>query len=141
MQFVANNNSTNTTTFTAKEDLVNQNYQTKQEIQALRERIKYPEEQVNHQQQREEEWSDTGVIDLQDKTIPIKVTVNNVKRKVVLMEIDIKYYKRKAREYYREQQQRQKQENKKMIFYLHSVNNQSRWKNVLWFYLCSHKLR
>jgi hypothetical protein len=90
----------------------------KLEIQALRERIKYIEEQINHQQQEgEEEWSDTGVVDLQVKTIPIKVTVNNVKREVVLMEIDIEYYKRKAREYYREQQQqqRQKQEKQKEI--------------------------
>jgi hypothetical protein len=117
----ANNNCTNTTTFTAKEDDldVNQNCQMKQEIQTLRERIKYLEEQLNHHQQQgegEEEWSDIGVIDLQDKTIPIKVTVNNVKRKVVLMEIDIDYYKRKVREYYREQQQqRQKQEKQKEI--------------------------
>jgi hypothetical protein len=116
-----NSNSTNTTTFTAKEeDLVNQNCKMKLEIQALQERINYLEEQINHQhhqQQGEEEWSDAGVIDLKGKTIPIKVTVNNIKRKVVLMEIDIEYYKRKAREYYREQQQqqRQKQEKQKEI--------------------------
>jgi hypothetical protein len=112
-----NSNSTNTTTFRVKEDLVNQNCQMKLEIQTLRERIKYLEEQLNHhQQQGEEEWSDIGVIDLEGKTIPIKVTVNNVKREVVLMEIDIDYYKRKARERYRkQQQQKQKQEEQKEI--------------------------
>lgn len=76
-----------------EEELAKQNYQMKQEIQALLKRINYLE-QIN---QQEQEWSDTKVMDIQDKVIPIKVTVNNVKREVVYMEIDVEYLKRKKR--------------------------------------------
>ncbi len=76
------------------EDLAKQNYQMKQEIEALRKRINYLE-QIN---QQEQEWSYTKVMDIRDKVIPIKVTVNNVKREVVYMEIDVDYIKRKKRE-------------------------------------------
>ena len=53
------------------EDIVKQNYEMKQEIQILREQIKFLE-QKNHlqqqqqqqQQQQEEEWSDTKIINI-----------------------------------------------------------------------------
>jgi len=87
------------------EDIVKQNYEMKQEIQILREQIKFLE-QTNHlqqqqqqqQQQEEEEWSDTKIINILDRSIPIKVTVNNVKREIVYMEIDVDYIKKRKRQ-------------------------------------------
>ena len=51
-----------------------------------------------YQQQQEEEWSDTKIIDILDKkNVPIKVTVNNAKREIVFMEIDIDYIKKEGK--------------------------------------------
>ncbi|HZA06823.1 MAG TPA: hypothetical protein VE619_03880, partial [Nitrososphaeraceae archaeon] len=91
-----------------EEDLVKkQNYQMKQEIQALLERVNYLE-QITRQQ--EEEWSRTYVIDLKDGPMPLKITVNSVKQKIVYVEIDVDYIKnkkRRAREHYRQQEQKE----------------------------------
>jgi hypothetical protein len=89
-----------------EEDLVKkQNYQMKQEIQALRERINYLE-QIKRQE--EEEWSRTHIVDLPDRTIPLKIRVNCVKQEIVSVEVDFDYIKKKKREA-REKQQEQEQ--------------------------------
>jgi hypothetical protein len=92
-----------------EEDLVKkQNYQMKQEIQALRERVNYLE-QIK---QQEEERSRTYVFDLQDTAIPLKIRVNSVKQEIVSVEIDVDYIKKKkreARERYQQQEQEQKE--------------------------------
>jgi hypothetical protein len=75
-----------------EEDLIKkQNYQMKQEIQALRERVNYLE-QIK---QKEEEWSRTYVVDLPDGPIPLKIRVNSVKQEIVYVEIDVDYIKKK----------------------------------------------
>lgn len=48
-------------------------------------------------QQQEEEWLDTKIIDILDRAVPIKVTVNNTKREIVFMEIDIDYIKKEGK--------------------------------------------
>ena len=97
-----------------EEDLVKkQNYQMKQEIQALRERVNYLE-QIK---QQEEEWSRTYIIDLIDGPIPLKIGVNSVKQEIVYVEVDFDYIKNKkqrARERYRQQEQEQEQEQKEI---------------------------
>jgi hypothetical protein len=62
------------------------------------------------EQQQGEEWSDTKIIDIKDQSVPIKVTVNNAKREIVFMEIDIDYIKRKKKENRETQRQRQQKE-------------------------------
>jgi len=85
-----------------------QNYQMKQEIQALWERVNYLE-QIK-QQEQEEEWSRTYIIDLKDGPIPLKIKVNSAKQEIVNVEIDVDYIKnkkRRAREQYRQQEQKE----------------------------------
>ena len=68
-----------------------------------------------YQQQQEEEWSDTKIIDIKDQSVPIKVTVNNAKREIVFMEIDIDYIKRKKKENREMQLQKQQRKTTKEI--------------------------
>ena len=98
------------------DDIIKQNCELKQEIQNLREQIKSLE-QMNRQQyqQQEEEWSDTKIIDIFDRSVPIKVTVNNSKREIVFMEIDIDYIKRKKKENREMQLQKQQRKTTKEI--------------------------
>jgi hypothetical protein len=80
----------------------------KQEIQALWERVNYLE-QIK-QQEQEEEWSRTYVIDLKDGPIPLKIKVNSAKQEIVNVEIDVDYIKnkkRRDREQYRQQEQKE----------------------------------
>jgi ParB-like nuclease family protein len=102
-----------------EEDIVkNQNYQMKQEIQSLRERINYLE-QINQQ----EEWSRTYVFDLQDGPMPLKITVNSVKQEIVSVEIDDDYIKKKnreARERYQQLEQKEQKEEEKEIRQSHT---------------------
>lgn len=77
-----------------EEDLVKkQNYQMKQEIQALQERVNY----LERIKQQEEEWSRTYVFDLKDGPMPLKIRVNSVKQEIVCVEIDVDYIKNKKR--------------------------------------------
>jgi hypothetical protein len=62
------------------------------------------------EQQQGEEWSDTKIIDIFDRSVPIKVTVNNSKREIVFMEIDTDYIKRKKKENREMQLQKQQKE-------------------------------
>ena len=62
------------------------------------------------EQQQGEEWSDTKIIDIFDRSVPIKVTVNNSKREIVFMEIDTDYIKRKKKENREMQIQKQQKE-------------------------------
>jgi hypothetical protein len=75
------------------EDLLKQINQLKQEKQALQERLTYLENQYHG-----EEWSETQFCDINGKAAPIRCTVNCAKRKVVRVEIDIEYIKKKWRE-------------------------------------------
>jgi hypothetical protein len=75
------------------EDLVKQINQLKQEKQALQERLTYLENQ-----RQGEEWSETQFCDINGKAAPIRCTVNCAKRKVVRVEIDTEYIKKKWRE-------------------------------------------
>ncbi len=75
------------------EDLVKQINQLKQEKQALQERLACLENQ-----RQGEEWSETQFCDINGLAAPIRCTVNCAKRKVVRVEIDIEYMKKKSRE-------------------------------------------
>lgn len=75
------------------EDLIKQINQLKQEKQALQERLTCLENQ-----RQEEEWSETQFCDINGEAAPIRCTVNCAKRKVVRVEIDIEYIKKKCRE-------------------------------------------
>jgi uncharacterized protein YoaH (UPF0181 family) len=98
----------------SSEELVKkQNYQKKLEIQALRERIHHLEQIKQQEQQQEEEWSRTYVIDLKDGPMPLKIRVNPVKQEIVYVEIDVDYIekkKREARERYQQQEQIEQKE-------------------------------
>ena len=68
-------------------------------------------QQQQQQQEKEEEWSGTKILYIFNRDVPIKVTVNNAKREIVFMEIDIDYIKRKKKEN-REMQLQKKQQRK-----------------------------
>ena len=91
------------------EDLAKQNYEMKQEIQALRDRINCLE-QISQRQEEQEEWTDTKFIVILGRNIPIKVTVNSVKREIVYMELDVQRFKSKIREDRAQQRQKQQKE-------------------------------
>jgi hypothetical protein len=77
------------------EDLVKPNYQKNQDIKFDRDETKCPE-QIN--QQDYQEWSKTKIFELKGNAIPLKITVNSVKREIVSIEIDFEYIKNKKRE-------------------------------------------
>lgn len=60
--------------------------------------------------QQEEEWSGTKIIEILGRAVPIKVTVNNAKREIVYMEIDVDYIKRRKGENRETQRQKQQKE-------------------------------
>jgi hypothetical protein len=88
------------------EDLAKRNHQSNQDIESHRDEIKYPN-QIN---QQDEEWSKTKIFDLQDRAIPLKITVNSAKREIVSIEIDLEYIKKKKRESRERYQQYQHQQ-------------------------------
>ncbi|MFL6420151.1 MAG: hypothetical protein ACJ71P_12135, partial [Nitrososphaeraceae archaeon] len=66
------------------EALARQNYQENQDIESHGDETKCPE-QIK-QQQGYEEWSQTKFFELQNNAIPLKITVNSVKREIVSIE-------------------------------------------------------
>jgi hypothetical protein len=89
------------------EDLVKPNYQESQDIKFDRDETKCPE-QIN--QQDYQEWSKTKIFELKGNAIPLKITVNSVKREIVSIEIDFEYIKNKKRECRERYQQYQYQQ-------------------------------
>jgi hypothetical protein len=89
------------------EDLVKPNYQENQDIKFDRDETKCPE-QIN--QQDYQEWSKTKIFELKGNAIPLKITVNSVKREIVSIEIDLEYIKNKKRESRERYQQYQYQQ-------------------------------
>jgi hypothetical protein len=89
------------------EDLVKPNYQENQDIKFDRDETKCSE-QIN--QQDNQEWSKTKIFELKGNAIPLKITVNSVKREIVSIEIDfecIKNKKKECRERYQQYQYQQ----------------------------------
>jgi phage-related protein len=46
-------------------------------------------------EKQDEEWSKTKIFDLQDRAIPLKITVNSAKREIISIEIDFDYIKKR----------------------------------------------
>jgi hypothetical protein len=82
------------------------NHQANQDIESHRDEVKYPN-QIN---QQDEEWSKTKIFELKDNAIPLKITVNSVKREIVSIEIDSEYIKMRKRESTERYQQYQHQQ-------------------------------
>jgi hypothetical protein len=63
-------------------------------IESYEDKIKCPN-QINEQ---DVEWSKTKIVDLLGKAIPLKITVNSLKREIVYIGIDFDYMKKKKEE-------------------------------------------
>jgi hypothetical protein len=89
------------------EDLIKPNHQENQDTKFDRDETKCPE-QIN--QQDCQEWSKTKILDLKGNAIPLKITVNSVKREIVSVEVDLEYMKNRKRESRERYQQYQYQQ-------------------------------